>query len=211
MLHKTRNSEHTTKGHHKWNVLPTILILRFVPIWTCPLILGTTLIFTFYDATSNDPLTLEHLSGRPNAMRDAWWNPPLFWPQKILSGQPSICLHLPPYPWYDPHIHILWRHNLCSLDTPIMRISSAVVSLFMIIWSGYKETDNPGGEEEGNLNAPLPFPQVPYMLLVLTFRVNASAAICCFMPILSWHQSPSFSLINYELIIIIDSVEAKIP
>ena len=77
MLHKTRNSEHTTKGHHNWNVLPTILILRFVPIWTCPLILGTTLIFTFYDATSNDPLTLEHLSEKPNAMRDAWWNPPI--------------------------------------------------------------------------------------------------------------------------------------
>ena len=42
----------------------------------------------------------------------------------------QICGHLnasapTPEPWSDHHIHTLWRHYPCTLDTPIMRISSA--------------------------------------------------------------------------------------
>ena len=42
----------------------------------------------------------------------------------------TICGHLNassplPDPWSDHHIHTLWRHYPCTLDTPIMRISSA--------------------------------------------------------------------------------------
>ena len=51
-----------------------------------------------------------------------------FWYLDELLKFVAILTHLhlcTPEPWTDHHIHTLWRHYPCTLDTPIMRISSA--------------------------------------------------------------------------------------